>query len=73
MSFMQCLMACAENKELVKEFDRLAGCDLSFSGTPIDRMIDEATGKLANDIQKFIAFVWGCVWTRIDWSSDVTR
>jgi hypothetical protein len=67
MTFMQCLTECANNKELVKEFDRLADCNLSFDGTPIDLMIDQATGKLADDLQKFIEFVWDCVYTRIDW------
>lgn len=60
--FNDCLMECAGNRELVKEFDRLRGTNLSMAGAPIIRMIDEATGKQKDDCLKFIAFVWECIW-----------
>jgi hypothetical protein len=45
MTFEECVLDCAANKELVYEFDRLTGHNLSMKGSPIVLMIDEATGK----------------------------
>lgn len=65
MTFEECVMECAKNQELVKEFDRLAGTNLQLKGAPIELAIDKATGKLADDLQSFVAFVWECVWSRL--------
>ena len=62
LNFYDCLMECAGNAELVKEFDRLRGCNLSMKGSPISLMVDEATGKQKDDLLKFIAFCWECIW-----------
>ena len=58
MLFHEVLMEAAGNKELVKEFDRLNGTNLSLKGTPIEIEIDKATGKLDDDMIKFINFVY---------------
>jgi len=65
MGFLDVLSECARMPELVAEFDRLAGTNLSFRGSALDLKIDEATGRLDDDLRKFIAFVWDCVWCRL--------
>lgn len=50
------LRLCAGNGELLANYDRLRGTNLAGRGTPIDRMIDEATGKLEEEAQAF--FDW---------------
>ena len=66
MTFNECLIVCAGQKELVSEFDRLAGTSLGENKSPINQMIDEATGKERADIVKFIEFVYDCVWLRLE-------
>jgi hypothetical protein len=58
------------NSELVKEFNRLSGCNLGQSAqrTGLDRLIDESTGysgETDDDMAKFAAFVWEFVWCRL--------
>jgi hypothetical protein len=57
-------MACAGTHELVKEFDRLSGSHLSElrTRTPLDAMIDDATGRYDAELAKFTAFVFTFVW-----------
>lgn len=62
ISFRDCLMACAANKDLVAEFDRLSGSNLSMKGTPIDLAIDESTGRQAKEAKEFVKFVHEFVW-----------
>ena len=56
-SLLTCITTAANNAELVKQFDRLNGTNLSLKGSTITILIDEATGKQKDDIKKFIAFV----------------
>jgi hypothetical protein len=65
VTFVQCVHAAAENPELIREFDRLYGTNLSLRGSPIEIMIDEASGKLNSDLQQFCEFVWDCVFIRL--------
>lgn len=62
------LRLCAANRELVANYDRLRGTNLSGRGTAIDRLIDEATGRLETEAQAF--FDW-CVevFERMDWEA----
>lgn len=64
VNFEGCLMECANTPELVKEFDRLYGCQLStlHLRSPITRMVDEATGFERDQLRKFVAFVFRFVW-----------
>ena len=50
------LRLCAGNGELLANYDRLRGTNLAGRGTPIDRLIDEATGKLEAEALAF--FDW---------------
>lgn len=65
MNFEEIVLECCRNQALVSEFDRLTGSNLSLRGKPIELMVDQATGKLADDVAKFVAFVYECVWLRL--------
>lgn len=66
--FQQCLKAAASNKELVAQFDRLTGHNLSRSGKPIELLVDDASGRTEESLQDFVAFVRDCVYDRLmDW------
>lgn len=56
-AFIACLDEAIGTPELVAEFDRLYGADLRARRPPIVRMVDEATGKLADDMREFAHFV----------------
>jgi len=60
--FLQCLREAAANKELVAEFDRLNGSNLSFRGAPIEIALDQATGRQREELQKFVEFVRDAVY-----------
>ena len=55
--FDMCLLTALANEELIQQFDRLTGGNLQGQGTPIDRMIDQATGRNEKDMESFIAFI----------------
>lgn len=50
--------------ELIRNFDRLSGTALSSQPGALDRMIDEATGRLAADFQRFRHFAEDALWDR---------
>ena len=66
MTFRECLRECAANRDLLREFDRLKGTNLCEVGrrSPMAAMIDEATGRDRDSCNKFIEFVYECVWLR---------
>lgn len=67
LTFVECVMLCAANRELVENFDQLQGTNLLEIGarSTIAAMIDEATGRDAESVRLFIEFVHECVWTRL--------
>jgi hypothetical protein len=50
------VLLCLENEELVREFDRLRGTNLSLRGSGLDLEIDRATGRLEHDFRVFLDF-----------------
>lgn len=62
MNFDQVLQHCAGNKELVTQFDRLTGSNLSLKGAPLDVAIDKASGRTDAELAAFVAFVFNFVW-----------
>ena len=62
MSFQDVVFECFQNRELVREFDRLRGTNVAMRGAPINLMIDKACGKDKADLKLFFAFVFECVW-----------
>ena len=61
-----CVLAAINEPELVKEFDRLRHTNLSQIGSPLDLLIDEQTGRLEADFNKFVEFVRDCIYERIN-------
>ena len=64
-TFADCLSVAARTPEFVTEFDRLAGTNLSFRGSVIERMIDDATGRTEPELIMFIEFVYEFVYRRL--------
>lgn len=69
VSFSDFVFQCIESQELVQEFDRLRGTNLSLRGTVLDLEIDRATGRFDHDVQAFLDFCKD-LWQRIPVSSD---
>lgn len=59
LSFLECLNAAIQT-DIVKEWERLSGKKL-IASSPIDRMIDEATGYQEEVLKEFIDFVYDYV------------
>lgn len=62
----QCVIVAFNKPELVKEFDRLKGTNLSQVGHPLDLMIDESTGRLEHDFNEFVEFVRDVIYERVN-------
>ncbi|KAB7891349.1 hypothetical protein [Poseidonibacter ostreae] len=52
-----CVMACYQNDDFVREFNRLNNTDIKKNTTPIDKAIDEATGKNKEELELFVEIV----------------
>jgi len=61
-----CVLAAINEPELVKEFDRLRGTNLSLAGKPIELLIDESTGRMEHDFEEFVEFVRDCIYERVN-------
>lgn len=72
MTFHECVIVCAGQPELVAQYDRLTGSRLASLATraPIARMIDEATGAERDQVARFVAFIYDCVWMRGTWRKN---
>jgi len=66
----QCVLAAIREPELVKEFDRLKGTNLSQGGNPLALMIDESTGRLEHDFNEFVEFVRDVIYKRVNGGQD---
>ncbi len=65
LSFLVCVQQASECMELMRQFDRLYGATLVSRSSPIEKMVDKATGKQADDIQAFLRFVWNCIFLTV--------
>lgn len=65
-NFIDCLMMAIHWPGFVEEYDRLEGSHLAQLArrSPIDQMVDEATGYANAEVVKFIKFVKEEVWDR---------
>lgn len=63
--FGQCLREAANTPELLAEFDRLNGTNLSRKGSTLDLMVDDATGRTKDDVKKFVEFVREFVYEKL--------
>lgn len=66
MNFQETVMFCYENDEFVKQYNRLTNSDLKQIKKPLDFEIDVQTGKLSDDLKKFVDFVFDTVWLRVE-------
>ena len=64
-TFQECLMICAQDKELLGQIDRLKGTNLLRKGSPIDLAIDDATGRTTSDVEFFVNFCWEYIFLRL--------
>ena len=64
LAFLDCVRHAIATPDLVKEFDRLRGTDLSGRASPIAQMIDQATGKADHDVRLFLEFIWDVIFCR---------
>lgn len=64
MTFAACLGQCVANQELISNYDRLRGTNLSLRGSGLSLAIDQATGRVDAEIRDFIEFCWEYVFLR---------
>jgi hypothetical protein len=63
LSFLDIARQTIANTELVRQWERLSGN--KFARSPLDCMIDEATGHGDAVMEKFLAFVYDVAWCRL--------
>lgn len=63
ITFLQCVFQCAQCDSFVKEWCRMRG--LMMATSPIDRMIDSASGYDSTIAATFFEDVYDLVWTRL--------
>ena len=66
LGFILCVRTVFDNDEIVQQFNRLRGCSINKPVSPMEQLVDNATGKLDHDIVKFVEFVQDCIWERLD-------
>jgi hypothetical protein len=66
LTFLQCVKEASGCIELLAQIDRLFRTNLLGKGSPIERMVDDATGRNDADIQTFLRFVWNCIFIRVE-------
>lgn len=65
MTFADCCRESFNNRELLAEFDRLKGTNLSLRGTAFELQIDFASGRFEGEMEQFVEFVKECIWSRL--------
>lgn len=64
--FATCVHAAMSNLEFVAQFERLTGHVLIGAGrAPIERMIDDSTGRTHAAMEEFCRVVYDVVYTRV--------
>lgn len=53
----EAVFQCYNNADFVREYNRLTKSKIKENKSPIEHMIDEATGKSSAELNKFIDFV----------------
>ena len=68
LPFMAVVDECLSNKDLVTQIDRLYGLHLNkiAKRSPIERMVDEATGYSKDQLTTFVNIVYDLVWLRLE-------
>jgi len=64
--FHTCLAACLQDRDFIEGFDRLTGSCLALHKLqPIEQMVDRATGRTEESVQRFVDFVYQTVYLRV--------
>lgn len=63
--FHVCLDEAIGNRELLREFDRLYGHNLSRRGAPLDLMVDESSGRMEAGVAAFVEFVHAYIYSLV--------
>jgi len=58
MTFMDCVNEVITTPELVENIDRLFGTAIATRRTPLELMIDKATGRQRDDLGLLLWFTW---------------
>lgn len=64
LSFRECFLEVWNNEELMKRFNNVFSINLGCYVSPIEEMIDQATGKQKHDFEIFLRFVWNTTFIR---------
>jgi hypothetical protein len=65
LSMEACIEACFEQPELISNFDRLRGTNLSRKGNGLALMINDVCGKSHDDMGKFLDFIYECIFLKL--------
>lgn len=68
ISFSDVVMRCWDDADFMTEYRRLTGSTLGAPRSPVDRLVDDATGRGDADEQEalaFFAFVRDVIWDRL--------
>lgn len=65
VTFAECLLVCGSHRELIQEYDRMTGSNLSFRGTQMDLAVDKACGRQESEVPAFAEFVREYIWLRL--------
>lgn len=72
VTFYDCLLACAENEDLVENYNRLRGTAVGKDlRSPLEKLIDAASGyeqiiqqRLGDELAGFVSFAYD-IWQRM--------
>lgn len=64
-AFLRCADEAIGTPELVENFNRLYGASLGARRSPLDAMVDKATGKQADDMRAFTRFIHDGIYLRL--------
>lgn len=62
MSFEDCVKMVWETPELIEQYNRLTGSKIQAKRSPLEMMIDDASGYEKAEMFKFFDFVYKYVW-----------
>lgn len=60
MTFEECVEACLDNEEFMREYNRLNG--ITFQRGGLEAAIDKATGKFEDDAKQLFEFIRDYTW-----------
>jgi hypothetical protein len=65
MTFLDVLVEVCNTPELVAQYDRIYGSNLSYHGSLLALQIDQACGRQESEFPAFVEWVKDVVWDRV--------